>query len=360
MTWWGSFRRMPCLARLAGCADPERDAGNRRLAGHQGRQGRTGRRSGAQRTAAKAGFEQGDIITAINGVGVDDNRDLTRKVALVASGQSATFTINRQGQVKTIKADIGNRPDDKVASDTPHPAPGPVATGNAMGLGLASLTPEARKTFNLNEAATGVLITKVDPNSDAADKGLQPGDVVQKVGNKLVHTPAEVQSGVAEAQKGRPQERAAAGGLGPGRLPLRGRGHWSHVRSKPISDGEGESLYVRPPAPVAASPPTPAAGRGPLSGVKELHQPCAFLSWKTIWRPNVIGSGLKESGNVGGRRRRRRWSACRWRCHAPMTWPSSTDAAQDGGLGRGGRDARAWQCSPRCVPFGASPKWMSG
>jgi serine protease Do len=79
---------------------------------------------------------------------------------------------------------------------------GPAATGNAMGLGLASLTPDARKTFNLSEATTGVLITKVDPNSDAADKGLQPGDVVQRVGGRMVHTPAEVQSGVAEAQKG--------------------------------------------------------------------------------------------------------------------------------------------------------------
>ena len=139
---------------------------------------------------------------SINGQAVEDNRDLTRKVALVPSGQSAIFAVNRQGQPKTIKADIGNRPDDKVASDTPNPAPGPVATGNAMGLGLASLTPEARKTFNLNEATTGVVITKVDPNSDAADKGLQPGDVVQKVGSSIVHTPADVQSGVAEAQKG--------------------------------------------------------------------------------------------------------------------------------------------------------------
>jgi serine protease Do len=152
--------------------------------------------------AAKAGFEQGDIILSINGVAVEDNRDLTRKVALVPSGQSAIFAVNRQGQAKTLKADIGNRPDDKVASDAPNPAPGPVATGNAMGLGLASLTPEARKTFNLNEATAGVVITKVDPNSDAADKGLQPGDVVQKVGSKIVHTPADVQSGVAEAQKG--------------------------------------------------------------------------------------------------------------------------------------------------------------
>ncbi|HKD48464.1 MAG TPA: DegQ family serine endoprotease [Rhizomicrobium sp.] len=152
--------------------------------------------------AAKAGFEQGDIITSINGQTVEDNRDLTRKVAQVPSGQSATFMVDRQGQVKTLKADIGVRPDDKVAANIPNLPPGPAATGNAMGLGLASLTPEARKTYNLNEGATGVVITKVDPNSDAADKGLQPGDVVQKVGNRVVHTPADVQSGVAEAQKG--------------------------------------------------------------------------------------------------------------------------------------------------------------
>jgi serine protease Do len=152
--------------------------------------------------AAKAGIEQGDIIVAINGQGVDDSRDLSRKVALVASGQSAAFTVVRNGQSRTVKADIGLRPDDKVASAAPNPPAGPAATGNAMGLGLAALTPEARKAFNVPEGSAGVIITKVDPNSDAADKGLQPGDVVQKVGTRVVHTPADVQSGVAEAQKG--------------------------------------------------------------------------------------------------------------------------------------------------------------
>ena len=152
--------------------------------------------------AAKAGFEQGDIVTAINGQAVEDNRDLTRKVALVPSGQTATFTVLRQGKMENLKAQIGNRPDDKVASNTPMPSAGPTATGNAMGLGLASLTPDARKTFNLAESAAGVLITKVDPNSDAAEKGLQPGDVVQRVGGRPVHTPADVQTSVAEAQKG--------------------------------------------------------------------------------------------------------------------------------------------------------------
>ena len=45
-------------------------------------------------------------------------------------------------------------------------------------------------------------ITKVDPNSDAADKGLQPGDVVLKVGNRIVHTPGRRPGRRGRSQKG--------------------------------------------------------------------------------------------------------------------------------------------------------------
>ena len=71
-----------------------------------------------------------------------------------------------------------------------------------MGLGLSSLTPDARRAYNLGEEVAGVVITKVDPDSDAADKGLQPGDVVLKIGSRIVKNPADVQSGIVEAQKG--------------------------------------------------------------------------------------------------------------------------------------------------------------
>jgi serine protease Do len=74
------------------------------------------------------------------------------------------------------------------------------STGEAMGLGLASVTPQARHTYNLDDNQQGVLITKVDPESDAADKGLQPGDVVMSVSNRAVRTPQDVQKTVAEAQ----------------------------------------------------------------------------------------------------------------------------------------------------------------
>jgi serine protease Do len=68
-----------------------------------------------------------------------------------------------------------------------------------MGLGLAAVTPEMRRTYNLDGTVEGVLVTRVDPNSDAADKGLQPGDVLISVSNRSVHTPQDVQKSVADA-----------------------------------------------------------------------------------------------------------------------------------------------------------------
>ena len=58
-----------------------------------------------------------------------------------------------------------------------------------LGLGLTSVTPDARRTYNLADSINGVVITKVDPSSDAADKGLQPGDVLLKIGSVTVKTP---------------------------------------------------------------------------------------------------------------------------------------------------------------------------
>jgi len=153
--------------------------------------------------AAKAGFEQGDIVTAIDGQPVDDFTDLTRKVASVPTGQSATFSVMRAGKPVTLKAQIGVRPDEKLASNDGNDNNFAPASANAAGLGLSSLTPETKRAFNVGDSvSSGAVITKVDPDSDAADKGLQPGDVVLRIGSRPVKTPADFQAGVAEAKKG--------------------------------------------------------------------------------------------------------------------------------------------------------------
>jgi serine protease Do len=155
--------------------------------------------------AAKAGFEQGDIITAINGQAVDDNTDLTRRVALVPSGKTATFNINRGGKALQLTATIAARPDeDKLALNDNGQRQESLGAGpqaSAMGLSLAPLTPQVRRARRLDDNVTGVVITKVDPNSDAADQGLQPGDVVLKINNRNIANAGDIQNGVAEAKK---------------------------------------------------------------------------------------------------------------------------------------------------------------
>ena len=152
--------------------------------------------------AAKAGFHPGDVVLALNGKSIEDNRDLTRRVALLPAGSTATFTMSRNGQQRNVTVKIGAKKEDmQVASNGgPQMSGGAETTGEAMGLGLAAVTPEVRRAYSLDGTVSGVVVTKVDPNSDAADKGIAPGDVVLQVADQSVHTPKDVQNRVAQAK----------------------------------------------------------------------------------------------------------------------------------------------------------------
>ena len=155
--------------------------------------------------AAKGGFRQGDLVLAVNGTAIEDSRDLTRRVAALPAGHEATFTIVRDGHQQELHAAIGSRPErlasnDNGGDDNGGRASAPATTAQAMGLGLAAVTPDVRRAYNLDQSVQGVVVTKVDPNSDAADKGVQPGDVVVSISNRPVHTPQDIKASIADAQ----------------------------------------------------------------------------------------------------------------------------------------------------------------
>jgi serine protease Do len=157
--------------------------------------------------ASKAGFKQGDVVLSLNGSEVDDNKDLTRKVASLRVGEQAKFGILRDGKSYTLTALIAKRDDEQLASaDRPaqdrgnRVAPRESST-TVLGLGLSSLTDQAREQYNIDDKTRGVVVSAVDPNSEAADKGFRPGDVIVGIGNRNVRTPSDVEQGIAEARK---------------------------------------------------------------------------------------------------------------------------------------------------------------
>ncbi len=66
---------------------------------------------------------------------------------------------------------------------------------------LAGLSPDLRKSFQIKDNVKGVVVSSVDPNSPAAEKGLRPGDVIQEVNQVAVSDPKDVSGQIDAAKK---------------------------------------------------------------------------------------------------------------------------------------------------------------
>ena len=148
--------------------------------------------------AAEAGFRQGDAVLAVGDDDVDSARDLTQRVANLSVGERVAFAVFRDGSRQVLTATITRRDAAQIASINRQDAPG---TGDTLGLGLTPLNPAMRRQFNLDESMNGVLISLVDTDSEAAEKGLRPGNVIVSVGNNDVRIPSDVVQGIAAARE---------------------------------------------------------------------------------------------------------------------------------------------------------------
>ena len=72
---------------------------------------------------------------------------------------------------------------------------------DALGLGLAAITPELREEYGLQTDAKGVLVTEVMGGGPASEKGLRPGDIIVEVSQNEVSTRSQVQVKVNEADE---------------------------------------------------------------------------------------------------------------------------------------------------------------
>ena len=84
------------------------------------------------------------------------------------------------------------------------------AMSKAFGMELSGLSDEARKTFKIKDGVKGVVVASVEPNSPAAEKGLQPGDVIEEVNQQAVSAAGRSQQGDRRAEKSGQEIGAAA------------------------------------------------------------------------------------------------------------------------------------------------------
>ncbi|MEZ5792321.1 MAG: PDZ domain-containing protein, partial [Nitratireductor sp.] len=123
-------------------------------------------------------------------------RDLPKIVADTPVGKTVDVVVLRKGEETTVQVEIGRLEDGEkqtAANDTTEePAAEPEKTDKVVGLTLQEITDADRETESIGEDVKGVLITEVAPGTNAADKGIQPGEILVEVGQEPVATPADV------------------------------------------------------------------------------------------------------------------------------------------------------------------------
>ena len=146
--------------------------------------------------AAKEDLKPGDVIVAVNGEKIDDLRDLARKIAELHPDTDVKLSIVRYGDKRQVTMKLGTFPSNKKLAALEEDKPDAGEQMKDLGLSLAPATkfPGA--------GDQGVVITEVDPQSDAADKGLKPGDVILEVAGMSVSDPSDVAAGVKKAMDG--------------------------------------------------------------------------------------------------------------------------------------------------------------
>ncbi len=132
--------------------------------------------------ADQAGIEPGDLILIYDGRSVRDDRALTRYVAETDIGRSVQIELLRERETITVTAvidrlDEGDGAPVRVSEPPPADA-GAVTT--VLGFAVAPLTDELIRRYRISPDAEGVVITYVDPDSDAAGK-VRAGDVIEEV-----------------------------------------------------------------------------------------------------------------------------------------------------------------------------------
>jgi serine protease Do len=133
-------------------------------------------------------------------------RTLPRMVAETPINKKVDVVIIRDGKQMTVQVVLGELTEAAEQAALPEGSgqatPPPAKEGKiaSLGLSLSEISDALRQKFSLTADAKGVVVTKVEDNSAAAEKGLHEGDVIVEVDQQAVTTPGDVETRVKEAK----------------------------------------------------------------------------------------------------------------------------------------------------------------
>jgi serine protease Do len=167
--------------------------------------------------AANAGIQPGDVIIKVDGKEVTRDQSLSFIVANVAPGKRIPIELIRNGRRLTVTAVVGRRPSEEELAqqqsfgqnpndesddqfNRPPTKQGQGLSEQSLGLSVLPVTPTIARQLGMPDSTQGVVVSAVDPSSDAGSKGLQRGDIILSANYQDVATPAQLEAAIRAAK----------------------------------------------------------------------------------------------------------------------------------------------------------------
>ena len=165
--------------------------------------------------AAKAGLHEGDIILEFNGQHVDLSADLPHFVGRAHPGSEAQLVIMRNGKRETLNIVVGELADlndGQVATGGPGDTPVP----SRIGVVVEALADPVQQRAGVDH---GVRV--VEASGPAAEAGIREGDIITRLNNQEIDSPATFAKVVDSLTAGRSVPVLIVRGQAPTFLALR-------------------------------------------------------------------------------------------------------------------------------------------
>ncbi len=209
--------------------------------------------------ASAAGLREDDVIVRWNDQRVESAVQLQRLVRETPPGRTAQLGVVRDGQEREIRVELAEREMPRVSVRPPRPGDAPraerlrarmrdglgpmeragfvFARRARLGISLQSLTPQLGEYFGV-EDGRGALVAGVREDTPAARAGLRAGDVILRVGDREVESPADVVRGIHRRDAGPVELRILRDG--------QERTLTVELEEAPEGDGEGAFRWFGP------------------------------------------------------------------------------------------------------------------
>ena len=130
--------------------------------------------------AEVGGVEEGDVIINFDNRKITDPSNLRNIVSLMPPGTNTKVVVFRNGAKKILDVVLQELQEEK-------PITARTTSGSAiLGLEVKEINKALKNKYNIEDNDGSLIIVSVDPNSEAADKGLTEGDIIKRVGTQQV------------------------------------------------------------------------------------------------------------------------------------------------------------------------------